>query len=63
MYFEADKISELEKVVNKELGNVKEWLDTNRLSLNIEKTNFTIFRSQKHHPLTNDINIKIGKKV
>ena len=50
IYFEADKISELEKVVNKELGNVKQWLDTNRLSLNIEKTNFIIFRSQRNHP-------------
>ena len=37
IHFEADKISELEKVVNKELGNVKQWLDANRLSLNIEK--------------------------
>ena len=62
IYFEADKISKLENVVNKELGNVKQWLDTNRLSLNIEKTNFIIFRSQKHHPLTENINIKIGKQ-
>ena len=62
IYFEADKISELEKVVNKELGNVKQWLDTNRLSLNIEKTNFIIFRSQRNHPLTDNINIKIGKQ-
>ena len=33
LYFEADKISELEKVLNKELGKVKQWLDANRLTL------------------------------
>ena len=62
IYFEADKFGELEKVVNKELGNVRKWLDANMLSLNIEKTNFIIFRSHQR-PLTGNINIKIGKQM
>ena len=52
----------LKKVLNKELSKTKQWLDANILSLNIEKTNFIIFRSQKHHPLTDNINIKTGKQ-
>ena len=38
----------LQKVVNKELKKVKMWLDVNKLSLNIGKTNFVIFKSPKH---------------
>ena len=32
-------------MVNKELRQVKKWLDANKLALNIEKTNFVIFHS------------------
>ena len=50
------------EVVNKELGYVKQWLDANRLSLNVEKTNFIIFRSHQR-PLPDNINIKIGTQI
>ena len=46
-------------MVNKELKKVKMWLDTNQLALNIDKTNFVIFKSPQHScPVT--IGIKIG---
>ena len=45
IYFESDSLQNLEKVVNKELRQVKKWLDANKLALNIEKTNFVIFHS------------------
>ena len=35
------------------------WLDVNKLSLTIEKTNFIIFKSPQH-PLTEAVSIKIG---
>ena len=35
----------LEKNINKELEKLYDWLCTNRLSLNISKTNFVIFPS------------------
>ena len=35
------------------------WLDVNKLSLNIDKTNFTIFKSPQH-PLAEAVSIKIG---
>ena len=31
--------------MNTELNKVKKWLDANKLSLNIEKTNFVLFHS------------------
>ena len=36
-------ISDLEILINKELVNVNEWLCANKLSLNLEKTNFILF--------------------
>ena len=34
-----------QRTVNNELKKVKVWLDVNKLSLNIDKTNFIIFKS------------------
>ena len=59
IYYEAESLAKLQKVVNKELKKVKLWLDVNKLSLNIDKTNFIIFKSpQRSFPET--VNIKIG---
>ena len=43
IYYESDSLNELERTVNKELDKLYLWLNVNRLSLNIEKTNFLIF--------------------
>ena len=43
IYLESDDLQSLEKIMNKELGKLFEWLCINRLSLNISKTNFIIF--------------------
>ena len=46
-------------MVNKEVKKVKKWLDVNTLSLNIDKTNFIVFKSHQHFsPET--IGIKTG---
>ena len=46
-----NNLKELESLVNRELGNVNEWLKANKLSLNIKKSNFVIFRPrQKNMP-------------
>ena len=47
--------------VNKELRSVKRWLDANKLSLNIDKTNYIIFHSSSVK-IPSDSDIKIGKK-
>ena len=46
-----NNLKELESLVNHELGNVNEGLKANKLSLNIKKSNFVIFRPrQKNMP-------------
>ena len=47
------------KSVNKELKKVKIWLDANKLAINIDKTNSTIFESPRHS-FSDTASIKIG---
>ena len=58
-YCESDNIHHLQRVVNTELKKVKTWLDVNRLSLNMDKTNFIIFKSPQHHS-AEVVKIKVG---
>ena len=60
IYFESNSTDRLIKVINKELKAVKAWLESNKLSLNIEKTNFVIFHSPKKK-IPEDLIIKFGK--
>ena len=50
-------IEELIKQVNKELKNVNKWFVTNKLSLNVSKTNFMIFSNRKEYNNEYDIYI------
>ena len=60
IYYESDNLDKLERKVNKELGKLQLWLNVNRLSLNLSKTNYIIF-----HPfnksLKHQLTIKIQK--
>ena len=47
-----------QRIVNNELKKVKQWLNVNILSSNIDKTNFIIFKSPQHLSLET-VNIKI----
>ena len=61
IFFEADNLETLEKIVNKELKWLSHWLNINRLSLNLSKTNFVIF-----HPYNKPIKkmtLKINGKA
>ena len=60
IYYEANNVDVLQRVVNKELKKVKAWFDVNLLSLNIEKTNFIVFKSPRIS--TQSVNIKVGKQ-
>ena len=57
----ADDIKTVNHIINRELLKVKSWLEVNKLSLNIEKTNFVIFCSPRKN-LVDHVNIKFGKK-
>ena len=43
IYYEDKNTKTIQQVVNTELKKMVEWLNTNRLALNISKTNFVIF--------------------
>ena len=62
IYYEADTLDNLELTINKELKKLHTWLIVNRLSLNIEKTNFVVFHPF-NKPITQKITLKIQKKA
>jgi hypothetical protein len=43
LFFAHRRISELENLINIHLGYIYRWLSSNKLTLNIDKTNFVIF--------------------
>ena len=55
--------NELVTIMNGELLNIVDWLDCNRLSLNVSKTHFILFRSQwMRKPVVNEFLI-IKKRI
>ena len=62
--FAPSTIPDLENVVNSELRNLNHWLTTNRLSLNVAKTEFMVIGSNQRllALLNNQINIEIDDK-
>ena len=62
IYYESNSLQELEKTINKELNKLYLWLNINRLSLNIDKTNYLIFHPY-NKPMKKHITIKINKKA
>ena len=61
IYYEAKNVSDLTRILNKELQSVMKWLDASKLSLNIDKTNYIIFHSPSVN-IPSDAIIKIGEK-
>ena len=57
LFCRAKSLHELSTVINNELSNVMIWLNANRLSLNIDKTNFMIFRPKGKNEICPSINI------
>jgi hypothetical protein len=49
-FFMHKNLSELEVLINAHLSKVFTWLSANKLSLNIDKTNFVVFHSLKKKP-------------
>ena len=57
LYAEKD-LNKLEVVVNEELLKLREWLNSNNLSLNVSKSNFVIFHPYQRK-LYREVNLKI----
>ena len=47
IFASSPNATQLETLINQELLMVKEWCDTNRLSINFKKTNYMIIKSNK----------------
>ena len=56
-----DSVKQINKVVNKDLKFLVQWLNANRISLNVAKTEIVIFRRKKKH-LDCDLNLKLCGK-
>ena len=61
IYYEAESPEKLELVINKELKKLQAWLVVNRLSLNIDKTNFIVFHPY-NKPMKHNITLQLGIK-
>ena len=55
-------LDELFSCLNEELTRASEWFKCNKLTLNISKTKYMIFRA-KNMPLNNSISLKIGNET
>ena len=53
----SNNLQELSATVNNELSNIMQWLNDNRLSLNIAKTNFMLFRPRGKYEVCPTIHI------
>ena len=62
IYYESSSLDNLERTVNSELNKLFLWLNVNRLSLNIDKTNFIVFHPN-NKPKKKRITIKINNKA
>ena len=62
IYYESKTLDDIEKTLNEELNKLFIWLNVNRLSLNIDKTNYIIFHPY-NKPMKDHITIKINNKV
>ena len=62
IYYESSSLDKLERTVNRELNKLFLWLNVNRLSLIIDKTNFIVFHPY-NKPIKKRITIKINNKA
>ena len=61
IYYESDVQVILIRKVNKGLKKVKLWLNSNKLALNVDNTNFVLFHSPRKK-LSEYADLKIGKQ-
>jgi exonuclease III len=59
LFFKGKQIENITLTINRELDNIYKWINANKLSLNIDKTNYMIFKP-KNKKIQSDINITIN---
>ena len=59
----SNSIKKLNRLVNADLNHLVNWLNANKISLNVKKTKMIIFKS-KQKELEGDLKIKLyGKRL
>lgn len=59
--YTAENPDQLQQLINNDLALINEWFQSNKLSLNVKKTNFMLFR--KHSYPYSDIQISINNET
>ena len=62
MFIQGRNLSNMISVVNNEMEKILKWTNSNKLSLNINKTFFMIFKSRKKHIHISD-DVKVNNRV
>ena len=63
IYCHSNSIKKLNKLVNTDLKHLVNWLNANKISLNVKKIKMVIFKS-KQKKLEGDLKIKLyGKRL
>ena len=60
IFFSHTISSELQEILNAELQKIDIWFKCNRLSLNISKTNYIVFNSNKKASEADHLHLKIS---
>ena len=58
-FAQYSKNENVEFIINTELDKIKEWLKLNKLSLNVNKSKYVIFKTARRNNMINPLNIKI----
>ncbi len=62
IFLSGNNLKEMAETFNVELAKIHKMLQVNKLSINIDKTNYMIFRSKKKHKAPK-LNIAIDGKI
>ena len=63
LFLNDENIHNLYNTMNQELSNVLTWLSANKLSLNVKKTHFMVFKTKKKKALNNKSITIDGKEI
>ena len=59
VFFSHNDLSILNNMINVELAKLSEWFKANKLSINVSKSKYTIFKSRQKR-LTVDLSMKVN---
>lgn len=62
LLYSSKSLNELEYTINCELVNIQQWLLSNKLSLNVSKSNFILFHSP-YMEINHSVILKIGDEI